>query len=35
MSGWNQFDFFVVTTSILDLILNQIGSGIQSLKVGP
>lgn len=35
-SGWNRFDFFVVCTSILDLVLDSLGSGtISFLKVGP
>ena len=36
-SGWNRFDFFVVGTSILDIMLEQFvgGAGIGFLKVGP
>lgn len=35
-SGWNQFDFFVVTASILDIILEFLGkSFINFLSVGP
>jgi hypothetical protein len=35
-SGWNRFDFFVVCTSIVDLIQDNIGSNTVSfLKVGP
>jgi len=35
-SGWNRFDFFVICTSLLDIILDQLGSNtISFLKVGP
>ena len=35
-SDWNKFDFFVICTSLLDIILDQLGSGtISFLKVGP
>lgn len=36
-SGWNRFDFFVVGTSILDILMEQFvgGAGIGFLKVGP
>ena len=35
-SGWNQFDFFVVCTSVLDLLLEFAGGNTVSfLKVGP
>lgn len=35
-SGWNQFDFFVVSTSILDLVMSALGSSsLTFLKVGP
>lgn len=34
--GWNQFDFFVVMTSILDIVMEYSGSSLISfLKVGP
>lgn len=34
--GWNQFDFFVVTTSIIDLSMTYFGSStIKFLRVGP
>lgn len=34
--GWNQFDFFVVCTSILDIIMNLLGNSfISFLKSGP
>ena len=34
--GWNKFDFFVVLTSVLDVIINQIGNSfIAFLKSGP
>jgi hypothetical protein len=34
--GWNQFDFFVVMTSIIDLIMDFTGNSfISFLKVGP
>ena len=33
---WNQFDCFVVSTSILDLILTYVGASfISFLKIGP
>ena len=35
MSGWNKFDLFVVISSICDLVLNSIGSGISFLRIGP
>lgn len=36
LDGWNQFDFCVVTTSILDLVLSYSGkSFVKFLKVGP
>jgi hypothetical protein len=35
-SGWNRFDFFVVISSILDLILNSMGGTSNNfLRVGP
>jgi len=35
-SGWNKFDFFVVCASILDIVLDVLGSSkISFLKVGP
>ena len=35
-SGWNKFDFFVVSTSILDLVMDSLGQSFVSfLKVGP
>ena len=35
-SGWNRFDFFVVLTSIVDIILELMGSNtISFLKIGP
>ena len=35
-SGWNRFDFFVVCTSIIDIILDVMGSNtISFLKFGP
>lgn len=35
-SGWNKFDFFVVSTSILDIVMAQLGSSsLTFLKVGP
>ena len=35
-SGWNQFDFVVVTISILDIILTLLGgSFMKFLKIGP
>jgi len=34
--GWNQFDFFVVTTSIIDLSMTYFGSStVKFLRVGP
>ena len=34
--GWNQFDFFVVMTSILDIVLEYSGAEtLTFLKVGP
>lgn len=35
ISTWNRFDTFVVVSSIIDLILMIIGSGIALLRVGP
>jgi hypothetical protein len=33
---WNQFDFFVVATSILDILLNIfVGSNVKFLRIGP
>ena len=33
---WNQFDFFVVSTSLVDLALDMTGNSVSSfLKVGP
>ena len=34
-SAWNKFDLFIVLSSIVDLILNSIGSKISFLRVGP
>ena len=36
-NNWNRFDFFVVNTALLDLVLNKIFEGSQSnfLLVGP
>ena len=35
-SGWNKFDFFVVLTSIVDIVLELMGSNtISFLKIGP
>lgn len=35
-SGWNRFDFFVVCTSIIDIVLDVMGSNtISFLKFGP
>ena len=35
MSPWNKFDLFVVVSSIVDLVLNSIGSRISFLRIGP
>ena len=35
ISGWNRFDFFVVMSSILDIILTAVGSSLAFLRVGP
>ena len=35
VSSWNKFDLFVVVSSIVDLVLNSIGSGISFLRIGP
>ena len=35
-SGWNRFDFFVVLTSILDLMMDLMGASFMTfLRVGP
>lgn len=35
-SGWNRFDFFVVMTSILDLLMDILGAQLFTfLRVGP
>ena len=35
-SGWNRFDFFVVLTSILDLLMDLMGASFLTfLRVGP
>lgn len=35
-SGWNQFDFFVVLMSLLDLVMDIMGASfMKALKVGP
>jgi hypothetical protein len=34
-SSWNKFDFFVVMTSVADLILTSLGSGLKFLAIGP
>jgi Ion transport protein len=34
-SGWNQFDLFVVITSLLDIALSQVGTNASFLRVGP
>jgi len=35
-SSWNKFDLFVVSSSILDILMNNLGGGLFSfLKVGP
>ena len=35
-SGWNRFDFFVVLTSILDLLMDIFGASLFTfLRVGP
>ena len=35
-SGWNKFDLFVVSTSLLDIIMSNIGGGsVSFLRVGP
>ena len=35
-SGWNKFDFFVVCASIVDIVLDLLGSStISFLKIGP
>lgn len=34
--GWNQFDFFVVCTSIIDIVMTYSGNSVLSfLRVGP
>ena len=34
-NAWNKFDFFVVVSSIFDILLKQIGSSFEFLSVGP
>lgn len=35
-SGWNQFDFFVVCASIVDVVMAQMGKQVLSfLRAGP
>ena len=35
-SGWNRFDFFVVLTSIVDLLMDIMGASFMTfLRVGP
>lgn len=34
-SDWNKFDFVVVISSFADIILTQVGSGLEFLRVGP
>lgn len=34
-NSWNQFDFFVVTASIFDILLSFVGEGIEFLSIGP
>jgi len=34
-SGWNKFDFFVVSTSVVDILMSTVGNGFSFLKVGP
>jgi len=34
--GWNQFDFFVVSTSVFDILMSSLGKEVMSfLSVGP
>jgi len=34
--GWNQFDFFVVSTSVFDILMSSLGKDVMSfLSVGP
>ncbi|EGR30825.1 hypothetical protein IMG5_122970 [Ichthyophthirius multifiliis] len=35
ISSWNKFDLFVVISSIIDIVMNQLGSGIAFLRIGP
>lgn len=36
VSGWNRFDLFVVLSSIVDILMNALGSNtISFLRVGP
>lgn len=36
INDWNKFDFFVVMSSIIDIIMNQLGNQLGSfLRVGP
>ena len=34
-NAWNKFDFFVVTSSILDLIMEDMGTSSEALTVAP
>ena len=35
-SGWNKFDFFVVSASVLDIVMdNMSANSLKVIKVGP
>jgi hypothetical protein len=34
-NSWNKFDFFVVVSSILDIMLSFMGEGLEFLSIGP
>lgn len=34
-NAWNKFDFFVVISSFIDIIMSELGSSLKFLRVGP
>lgn len=34
-NSWNKFDFFVVISSFVDIVMTEMGSSLKFLRVGP
>jgi Ion transport protein len=34
-NSWNKFDFFVVCSSFVDIVMSELGSSLKFLRVGP